>query len=135
MKMGIFGNCVLLLALASSVGLADPPCASDHTMERAGNPDTLAPWARPANSPNYTGGYVGGGCLYRGQSRNPQTDGTWGWDYVGRPCNPQRIFLNWCHCQPAHPKQGTYRTDGPHVPNILVSPPGPTRQGCEGNRD
>jgi hypothetical protein len=129
--MGIIGIYSCLLALGANSIWADPPCASDHTMERAGNPNTIGSWARPANSPNYTGGYVGGGCPFRGESRNPQTDGTWGWDYVGRPCNPQRIFINWCHCQSTHPKQGTYKTDAPHVPNILASPPGSARQ-CDG---
>jgi len=132
-KMGIFGIGSFLLGFSTSSIWADPPCASEHTMERAGNPNMIAPWARSPDPSKYAGGYVGGGCPFRGESRNPQTDGTWGWDYVGRNCWPPRIFINWCHCQSTRPKQGTYKTDAPHIPNILTSTPGPSRQ-CEGGQ-
>jgi hypothetical protein len=59
-----------------------------------------------------------------GEGRNPQNDGTWGWDYVGRGWQPGRIFLNWCHCVNRQPSSGAYRTDGHPVPDVLASPPG-----------
>jgi hypothetical protein len=106
---------------------ADPPSVSDHTHERAGGSDRIATWAKPASSCRETGGYVGGGCLRKGESRNSQTDGTWGWDYVGRAPWPQRIFLGWCHDRCRQPQPGPYRTDGPHVPDVFAAPAATSR--------
>lgn len=101
------------------------PCGElDHTHSRAGNPLSIAPWAKPAVTCRYLGGYVGGGCLRHGEGRDLERDGTWGLDYVGRGRWPQRIFLGWCHDRCKQPKNGTYQTDGRHVPDVLAAPSG-----------
>lgn len=95
-------------------------CAGcDHTMERAGNPQRVACYARPSRTAKYALGYVGGGCLgifHKAEGRCPQ-DGIFGWDY---DCGfrPGRVFLGWCHCN-RNQKSGTYKPDGPPVPDIF----------------
>src|SRR2546428_683857 len=107
-----------MVAANASAVRAEPPCAAEHTHRRTGYSDQIAPWAKPAISPKESGGYVGGSCLRRGEGRIPETDGTWGWDYVGGRCWPQRVFLGWCHEQCRRPAPGTYRTDGRHIPDL-----------------
>jgi hypothetical protein len=110
------------LASASAVRAADPPPASGcHTPARAGHPQHIAWYAVPGLSPKETGGYVGGGCLFRGTVRGP-ADGTWGWDYVGKGKHPGRIFLSWCGCA-RQPRPGPYKTDGPEVPDVFAVKP------------
>src|SRR5258708_4852301 len=108
----------------SSAFAGDPPCAPEHTHQRAGCSDQIAPWAKPANTDKYAGGYIGGGCLWRGEGRDPVADGTWGWDFVGGGCRPGRFFLGWCHENCRKAKTGTYRTEGRPLPDLFASPPG-----------
>jgi hypothetical protein len=92
-------------------GRGGPP----HTFEHAGYPDEISKFARPSETPNYIGYYVGGGCTFRGGPPGP-TEGTYGWDYAGLGCHFKKIVLNWCHRYQGG--QGPYKIDGPHTPDI-----------------
>jgi len=99
-----------------------------HTMERAGNPQRIAPWAVPGISRYSAGGYVGGACL-KGNSAfckgpvlatGPLATGTFGWDFAGFKLHSGRVFL----APSADPSAGSpiarnYRADGPHVPDVV----------------
>jgi hypothetical protein len=96
-------------------------------MDRAGYSSEVSRRARPASSPHYTGGYVGGGRLAlfprKPDGRIIPTDGTWGWDYVGLGRRPGRIFLDWWHDRPKQPAPGPYKTDTIHVPDVVALHP------------
>jgi hypothetical protein len=95
--------------VASAQERPEAPCpASDHSLHRAGNPQTVAWYARPSDTGHDIGYYVGGGCGCRGESRHPD-EGVWGWDYRGCLI-PRRIVLSWCHCGPYQGGIGYYRT-------------------------
>ena len=53
-----------------------------HDQARAGFPNIISRWAKPSQTPAYTGYYVGGGRLFGGSGTGP-CEGTWGWDYCG----------------------------------------------------
>ncbi len=111
------------LALGGSLRAADDaiPLGSgvcDHTFARAGYPNEVSCLAHPTNSPAYCGYYVGGGCVLRGGPPGP-LDGTWGWDFVGRPCLPHKVMLGWCFKCRYQGGSGSYRTDGRPVPNVF----------------
>src|SRR5438270_2173013 len=109
--------CVLAALLASgSVAAEDAPRFVErapvpkhpaaHTQERAGNPQTVAPWAVPGVSRFETGGSV---------------SGTFGWDFAGFRVRSGRVFRaassNTDHA-------AGYRTEGPHVPDVVsLRPP------------
>jgi hypothetical protein len=106
------------LLLAGPVAAFHPRSEPEHTAERAGYPQCLAPWAVPGRTDKYAIGYVGGGCLgRRGEPWRPG-EGIFGWDFAGCARYPGRVFLNWCHCG-TEPKSGPYKTDGPHVPDVF----------------
>jgi hypothetical protein len=90
--------------------------ACDHTARRAGYPEEISRFARPANTCAYDGYYVGGGCPCRGAGPGP-LEGTWGWDYIGRCPRLRRVMLGWC-CR-YQGGSGAYKTDGPPVPNVF----------------
>lgn len=124
---------VVLFVFAATGSRAEEPCPCpgtevikhqpdpDHTMCRAGWPESLSKFARPSITHRYCGGYVGGGCAFRGEPRHAD-EGTWGWDYCGGHLK-HRVFLCWCHCT-RFVSGGTYQTDGPvfprepHLPRI-----------------
>lgn len=84
-----------------------PKCAVDHDA-RAGYPQSVGRWAKPSNTPKYSGGFVGGGAILSGDGRR-RDEGTWGWDYSG-VIPVKRIWLGWSH----HWRQaggGKYDTD------------------------
>lgn len=115
----------MYLLLFTACGLAaDPaPPSGCHTHERAGHPRCVAWWAVPSWScGKECGGLVGGGCLRKGTGAGPY-DGTWGWDYVGCMLKPNRVFLGWCANCVRQPKPGTYKVDGPHVPDVFAVKP------------
>ncbi len=91
----------------------------NHTFQRAGHPEELSHLARPGNTPDYCGYYVGGGCAVRGGGPGPSR-GVWGWDYCRGPCGvPHKVQLGWCFgCRPQG-GVGYYKTDGPEVPNVF----------------
>ena len=79
-----------------------PRVAPPNTLARAGNSDTLAPWAIPSVTAHEAGGYVGGGSLCKnnrplargaGSTAGAPGDGTFGLDYIGVTSRPGRVFL------------------------------------------
>jgi hypothetical protein len=97
-----------------------------HTMERAGNPASVASYAIPGVTRFDAGGYVGGarllgnGPFARGSTvaTGPLNTGTFGTDFGGFLRHPDRVFL----APSANPSVGpvvswNYRTDGPRIPN------------------
>jgi hypothetical protein len=99
-----------------------------HTMDRAGYPQHIAPWAIPGVTRFEAGGYVGGGCL-KGNAilaggpfaaTGPIHDGTFGWDFSGFKLRPGRIFL----APSADPSQQrsdisrNYRTEGNYPKDV-----------------
>jgi hypothetical protein len=127
------------LAVALALGVAGVARAGDedlthrfpspavHTHERAGYPRQVSKRAKPGRTHAYTGGYVGGGMLAifprKPDGREVRYDGTWGWDYVGFGRRPGRVFLDWWHDRPKQPQPGPYKTDGPHVPDVIALHP------------
>ncbi len=83
---------------------------------RAGNPQCISRFARPAESPHETGFFIGGGARTRAAQGEPRrvTDGTWGTDYTGI-LFPKQIELNWWHGQRAQGSGFGYRTVGPRL--------------------
>jgi hypothetical protein len=103
----------ILLVLAASGQCGEKESASCQETPgdghvRAGCPQVVSPRARPSETPNYCGYYVGGGAAVRGQPRYPN-EGTWGWDYVG--LLPKRVALGWWHGAHAQGGGGAYATD------------------------
>lgn len=103
------------------------PSTAMNTMERAGNPQEVRKHAAPAYSKFYTGGYIGGGRLRLSaghkEGRDPATEGTWGWDYVGLGRRPGRVFLDWWHGAPKEPEMGTYSAEGRKVKDPIAGHP------------
>lgn len=89
-------------------------CVDRHA--RAGNPQTVAPWAKCSYSPKYTGYYVGGGVtpghFSRGEGRYPD-EGTWGVDY-----DPwySHVRLLWSHGRLYQGGTGQYEPDEHNIP-------------------
>jgi hypothetical protein len=108
----------LLLAGVSTAlaAEAEPPAQQVNNgcdVQRAGNPECIAPRARPSNGPGDTGYYVGGGAPFRGTPRMA-SEGTWGWDYSGPFCF-RRIDLGWFHGARYQGGTGQYQPDGPRL--------------------
>lgn len=103
------------------------PAAPPRTLADAGDPQLLSRFAAPGRTRHYGGGYTGGGrpivFAQRLDGRDPHTDGTWGWDYVLFGRRPQRVFQGFWHDRPHQPSIGTYKTDGPHVPDVVALKP------------
>jgi hypothetical protein len=108
---------ILAVLSASAVELRAQTTEADHTAARAGMSKSVAPWARPAQSPKEAPGYVGGGRLFGGGTPGP-LDGTFGYDYVGHGLYPHRVFLGFYHGLGGKPG-GPYRTDGPRVFDVF----------------
>jgi hypothetical protein len=90
---------------------------AEHTFERAGFPNVVAPWAIPSQTPKKALGIIGGSVAFGGAAPVARTEGTIGYDYVGFG-PPGRVFLGWGH-DPVYPRPGTYRTDGPRVFDVF----------------
>jgi hypothetical protein len=114
--------CTFLLhsCLAGLLGQVPPancpgPTAAD-TWERhqqAGWPQNVAWWAIPSDTGRYTVYCVGGGCPCPRLADAPlPSEGTWGWDYVGRWLRPN-VILGWWHDRCSQGGTGAYQTDGP----------------------
>src|SRR5262249_42253600 len=88
----------LAFCLLAGTAVADPvPQAGDCGSVRAGCPECVAWWARPADDPQRVGNYVGGGCPVRCRADGPHpNEGTWGFDYQGWLL-PRRVILGWWH--------------------------------------
>jgi hypothetical protein len=103
-----------------------------HTMQRAGYPRSIAPWAVPSVSRYDAGGYIGGGSVKDNSLRatgplsatGPTDTGTFGTDFAGFKLRMGRVFL----APSADPSQGApisqnYRADGPVVPDVFALRP------------
>jgi hypothetical protein len=99
-----------------------PPTNLPHTHERAGYPLELSPLAKPGITPNYGVGTVGGSKLFKGTGPT-KDEGIFGWDYVGFGRRPGRLFLNWARGSKVYPAHNGYKTDGPHVPDVIAIHP------------
>ena len=99
-----------LVANAQRVEDGSPRCPDtpSESQVRAGCPQVVSPHARPSNTPNYGGYYVGGGAAVHGQPRRAD-EGTWGWDYAG--LIPKYINLHWWHGAHKQGGGGAYATD------------------------
>jgi hypothetical protein len=117
----ISAHCKMLLCAGLTLYLSTPGIGEEPTSKStspcSGSERVPVAWyARPSVTPAYTGYYVGGGCLWRGEPRN-LNEGTWGWDYEGKLLN-RYIWLNWCHGRRCQGGTGSYRTDGPPLPSL-----------------
>jgi hypothetical protein len=103
----------------SSTASAEPPVA--FPTQASNHPIGVSCLAKPAQTPHYVGGYVGGGSLFRGTPR-ASDEGIFGWDYLGVRRLPHRIFLGWSHGR-KQPAGGQYKTDGPEVLDVFTLRP------------
>jgi len=103
-----------------------------HTMERAGNPQSVSRLAVPSVTPRDVSGYVGGARLLGNHilasgptaATGPLTDGTFGTDYAGIKVHPNRVFLAPSYDPSVGPTLArSYRTNGPHVPDVFALRP------------
>jgi hypothetical protein len=111
--------------LASSLGAC--LARAEHTDCRAGYPTRVAWYARPSETPQYVGYYVGGGSAVGGTHRYCD-EGTWGWDYRGCIL-PHRVLLYWSHWR-YQGGTGAYRSEGPPVPDIPACAAAAVKKPC-----
>jgi hypothetical protein len=85
-------------------------------LQRAGNPQCLAPWASCEDDRHYAGYYIGGGATFGGDARVCRREGTWGWDYA-----PwwSKVRLGWFHGRRYQAGEGQYQPDKERVSNPL----------------
>jgi hypothetical protein len=102
---------MLALVMTSPLHALEPPATPWQRLCRAGQPHTVAKWARCSNSPSYSGNYVGGGAAWHGEPRRCD-EGTWGWDYAPRHVWSPKVDLGWWHGRRTQGGTGSYRTDG-----------------------
>jgi hypothetical protein len=89
---------------------------ADGDVARAGYPNEVSRFARPADDGRSIGYLVGGGALnWRKASPPGPNDGTWGWDYSGGLFR-RRVDLGWWHGRRYQGGSGAYKTDGPKLP-------------------
>jgi hypothetical protein len=110
--MGMLVATIITSYAADSVRAQQPP------QHRAGHPECIACYARRSDYGPYSGSYVGGSCAFKGWPRGAH-EGTWGWDYCG-PLHSERPWMQWCHGRRCQGGTGAYKTDGPHVPDLLA---------------
>lgn len=87
--------------------------AQTDRLQRAGNPHSIAWYARPSVDQHYVAYYLGGGAAFKGAYRRPD-EGTWGLDYAGAILK-RRVMLGWWHGRREQDGGGSYETDGPHL--------------------
>lgn len=102
---------LVCLSIATTGVGADLPATPWQRLSRAGQPHTVARWARGTNSPSYSGYYVGGGAAWHGEPRRCE-EGTWGWDYAPGHALSPKVALGWWHGRKSQGGTGAYRTDG-----------------------
>lgn len=93
----------------------EPETNWEH-LQRAGNPQCYAPWARCPDDRRYSGYYIGGGAPSGGDPRCCRREGTWGWDYT-----PwwSKVRLGWYHGRRYQAGEGQYQPDKERVSNPL----------------
>lgn len=105
---------------------------ADHSMERAGYPQSVRPHAVPSVGHVYNAGYVGGARLKHnnllgrgpGSATGPIYDGTFAIDYTGFRQHLGRVFL----APSADPSRGRsfargYWAEGPRVTDVIAIRP------------
>ena len=106
--------CFTLTVAAALSACASPPLAIDEE-RRAGSPQEVSRFARPADSSRSIGYAVGGGAVNRRKAESPTAaEGTWGWDYSGGLIR-RRVDLGWWHGRRSQGGTGAYKTDGPKL--------------------
>jgi hypothetical protein len=107
----------------------NPP---EHSMERAGYPQSVKSHAVPSVTRYDHAGYIGGAsvcnnCLRArgpGSATGPVTTGTFGTDYGGVHAHLGRVFLAPSYDPSCgHPIYLSYRAEGPRVPDPLALRP------------
>ena len=108
---------LLMILIGGAIGRG-----GDTPVNTSGYCGQVACYAKPSNTPAFTGYFVGGGQAFCGTCRRPD-EGTWGWDYQGL-CFPHIVILRWNHGTRYQGGGGPYKVDGPHVPNApaLLNP-------------
>jgi hypothetical protein len=92
----------------------DTPCADPaHTTQKKGSPGEVSRFARPSESPNNVGYWVGGGSPRKNGNPPTYLEGVWGWDYQLH-CIYPHMMLNWWHGR-YQGGTGAYKTDGPKL--------------------
>lgn len=101
----------LILAAAAFVAsdVRAQTTSADHTFARAGNPQSIAPWARPSQTPSKSLEYVGRAYVLRTDCMPRQAEGVIGYD-----CSSTLRGLEMWIAPP-----GPYRTDGPRVFDVF----------------
>jgi hypothetical protein len=107
----LFVLCSFPLVSVQSSWAAELVATPWQRLSRAGQPHTMAKWARCTNSPSYSGYYVGGGAAWHGEPRRCD-EGTWGWDYAPGHALSPKVTLGWWHGRKSQGGTGAYRTDG-----------------------
>ena len=111
LKLALVQTLFIAMAASTTGAEVQPPECQNSLSEshaRAGWPQCISPHARPSDTRNYDGYYVGGGAPMRGGCRCP-CEGTWGWDYVGLV--PKLVDLGWWHGRHYQGGGGAYATD------------------------
>jgi hypothetical protein len=92
------------------------PQTNWEQLQRAGNPQCLAPWASCEDDRHYAGYYIGGGAVRGGDARICRREGTWGWDYA-----PwwSKVKLGWFHGRRHQAGEGQYQPDKERVSSPL----------------
>jgi hypothetical protein len=124
--VGMFATICLFMHLQSTSVRADdaflPHDGSVHVdarHARAGNPLSIAPWARLTYGPNYRGYYIGGGTPATRLKYLPPvywrflSEGTWGMDFAPDWTN---VALLWTHGRRRQGGAGQYEPDRPNWP-------------------
>jgi hypothetical protein len=107
-----------IIVRARAESLYDVPSYCD--VQRAGDPRSIAPWAKPQDPCKYDGYYAGGGAWrYKHDGRGCH-QGTWGWDYTGKWVHPL-VRLGWTHPPRYQGGTGSYQPDGPRPYEELKS--------------
>ena len=114
----LINGCVAgLLAQTSIVYQPAPPTVVQGTADcidryaLSGYNQNVAWWAIPSDTGAYTMYRVGGGCVFPSLAEPPYpSDGTWGWDYLGRWCR-SHVILGWWHGRQYQGGSGYYNTD------------------------
>ncbi len=104
----------------------------EHTMDRAGYPQSVSRYSTSSITRFDNGGYIGGASLRNnnvlargpGSAIGPVYDGTYGTDYTGLQQRMGRVFLAPSD-DPSrgHPIYLAYRSEGPRVKDIFAGRP------------
>jgi hypothetical protein len=105
----------MLTLLALAIRAKSSPPVVEDDFRRAGQPQEVSRFARPADVGRSIGYSVGGGALNRNKAEPAgPADGTWGWDYTGGLFR-RRVDLGWWHGRRYQGGSGAYKTDGPKL--------------------